>query len=57
MSVTLEDEDFETIKQALKVADELCTHVISGHRGGQVKALEFARVLNELKKRKIVTNK
>jgi hypothetical protein len=57
MSVTLEDEDFETIREALKVADELCTNVISGHRGGQVKALEFARVLNELKRRKIVTNK
>lgn len=57
MNVTLEEEDFMMIKRTLKLADELATLVISGTQGGQRLALNFARELNELKLRKIITNK
>lgn len=53
MSVALQDEDFETVKRALKLADELCTIVIAGSPGAQAKALEYARAINDLKKRGI----
>lgn len=55
-SVTLEQEDFELMQRALKLADGLCTDAISG-RTSQAKALEFARVYNDLKRKKIVPNK
>lgn len=57
MSVTLEDEDFETIQRTLKRANELCTHVIGGSEGMRNKAFEFAREYNVLKRRKVVPNK
>lgn len=57
MSVTLEDEEFETIQQALKHANQLCTEVISGSEGMRNKAFEFARAYNDLKRKKIVPNK
>lgn len=56
-NVTLTSEDFEAIQEALKVANDLCTNVIAGSRGGQVKALEFARVYDGLKRKKIVANR
>lgn len=56
MSVTLEQEEFEMIQRTLKLADGLCTDVVSG-RTSQTRALEFARAYNELKRKKIVPNK
>lgn len=57
MSVTLGDEEFETIQQVLKLADQLCTEVISGSTGMRNKAFDFARAYNDLKRKKIVPNK
>ena len=57
MSKQVADEDFEAIQQALKLADELVTSVISGAKGTQAKALEFARVYDALKRRKFVGNR
>ena len=52
-TIALPEEDFDTIRRALKSADELCTIVLSGAPGATAKALEYARAINELKKRHI----
>ena len=56
-TVTLAQEDYEALQRVLKLADQLCTEVISGSTGMRNKAFDFARAYNDLKKRrKIVTN-
>lgn len=57
MSVVLEDDDFETIKEALDMGDKLCTAAVSGQSVPMRQALEYARVMNDLKRKKIITNK
>ena len=57
MSKQVEDEDFEAIQQALKIADELVTCVTGGRPGTQAKALEYARVIDGLKRRKFLANR
>jgi hypothetical protein len=50
LSVTLERDTFDAIEVALRLADELCTSVISGQSGQQRSALAVVRALTDLKR-------
>ena len=50
MSTVLEDETYEKMNEALRLADELCTHVVAGKPGQMQAALRFASAFGELKR-------
>lgn len=50
--VTLGEEELAIVKQALDAADRLCTAVISGKSGQMSIALEVARSLSDIKRKK-----
>ncbi len=53
-TVTMGEEEIATIKQALEAADRLCTAVISGRSGQMATALEVARALSDVKRKKVL---
>ncbi len=54
MSVTLKDEEVELLKAALNASDDLVTAVINGSSGQQTLALNVARGLAELHRKKVL---
>jgi hypothetical protein len=50
--VTLGEEELAIVKQALDAADRLCTAVISGKPGQMALALDVARSLSDIKRKK-----
>ncbi len=49
-TVSMSEDDFDMIKKALRAADKMATSVISGEPGAHRVALDFARVINDLKR-------
>ena len=53
-SVTLERDTFDAIENALKLADALCTAVISGKSGQQRAALAVVSALTDLRRANVI---